>query len=75
MAGNVYEWCWDRYDPAYPAGPVTDPLGAQSGTQRVLRGGAWFNAWNHLGASYRNMYDPGMGGNNCGLRVVRATSF
>jgi formylglycine-generating enzyme required for sulfatase activity len=38
MSGNVYEWCWDWYG-AYTATPKTDPTGAVSGTNRVLRGG------------------------------------
>jgi len=40
MTGNVWQWCWDRYA-AYPAGPQTDPQGASSGDNRVLRGGSW----------------------------------
>jgi hypothetical protein len=37
---NVSEWCHEWYGP-YPTGPVTDPPGATSGSQRVVRGGAW----------------------------------
>ena len=40
MAGNVFEWCWDRYG-TYAAGPQTDPRGVISGTYRVYRGGRW----------------------------------
>lgn len=38
MLGNVWEWTWDRYGP-YPLGPVTDPIGPQEGSDRVIRGG------------------------------------
>ena len=42
MAGNVYQWCWDRYDPNYyGSSPGTDPKGTESDimTRRVTRGG------------------------------------
>jgi serine/threonine-protein kinase len=43
MAGNVPEWCWDRYDPAYYKDPpLSDPTGPGTGREgRVYRGGAW----------------------------------
>lgn len=39
MAGNVFEWCWDWYGAPYAGG--TDPQGAASGSNRVIRGGNW----------------------------------
>ncbi|MCI0637856.1 MAG: SUMF1/EgtB/PvdO family nonheme iron enzyme [Gemmataceae bacterium] len=42
MLGNVPEWCWDRYDPAYyKRMPLSDPPGSGTGETRVHRGGAW----------------------------------
>ena len=44
MAGNVEEWCWDRYDAAYySSSPSTAPRGPATGADRVLRGGSYFN--------------------------------
>ncbi len=42
MTGNVREWCADWYSSsAYSGGPVNDPAGPSSGTERVMRGGMW----------------------------------
>ena len=40
MAGNVWEWAWDRYE-SYPSGALTDPVGPTTGSFRVSRGGSW----------------------------------
>ncbi len=40
MSGNVWEWCQDWYGD-YTEDSQTDPTGPESGTERVLRGGAW----------------------------------
>jgi serine/threonine-protein kinase len=42
MAGNVWEWVSDGYDPNYYTHtPTTNPPGGTSANQRVIRGGAW----------------------------------
>ena len=44
MHGNVAEYCQDWYDANYYAqSPAIDPQGPASGTQRVLRGGSFFD--------------------------------
>jgi formylglycine-generating enzyme required for sulfatase activity len=71
MTGNVWEWCWDWYG-SYPTGPVTDFLGADSGTRRVLRGGAWDVPVSSCVVSYQLQNVPIGRYYILGFRVVRA---
>lgn len=41
MAGNVWEWCWDRWE-GYSASSVSNPRGPDTGSLRVFRGGCWY---------------------------------
>lgn len=52
MAGNVWEWVRDIYENHYDAGSVTDPQGPTTGSNVVIRGGAWWSG-NTAGDDYR----------------------
>ena len=47
MHGNVREWVADWYGD-YAIGPLTDPTGVSSGSNRVIRGGAWWDTGIYL---------------------------
>jgi len=71
MHGNVREWCFDWYG-TYASGSQTNPTGASSGTDRVLRGGGWSNFAGYLrsaGRGYSNPYARYIINN--GFRLVR----
>lgn len=60
MLGNVWEWCWDFYDPAV------------YGEYRVLRGGGWFDEQWSCRASVRRRSHPTLRLDDIGFRVVRS---
>jgi eukaryotic-like serine/threonine-protein kinase len=60
MAGNVYEWLWDRYDPDYYANtPYENPKGPDDGEYRLTRGGSFWNqAFRNRSANRNNAFIP-----------------
>ncbi len=69
MHGNVSEWVWDRY--AAYAGAETDPTGAATGSQRVVRGGSWRDTSESCRSAARER-SGSVGRNNIGFRLARS---
>ena len=67
MAGNVDEWCCDWYG---DDGTFTNPLGPETGSGRVLRGGGWSYAAGGCRSAYRDRDAPGNRYNDVGFRLV-----
>lgn len=60
MAGNVWEWTADDFQP-YPGfapGPYRDYSAPWFGDHKVLRGGCWATRSHMLRNTYRNFYRP-----------------
>lgn len=72
MLGNVWEWCGDWHGPSLPGGEVTDPVGPQTGTKRISRGGSWMYAANGSRSAKRFQDEPGARFRCVGFRVALA---
>ena len=57
MSGNVWEWCWDKWD--------------NTGSYRVLRGGSWRDDAEYCRVAIRNDFDAALRYSYNGFRLVR----
>ncbi len=75
MAGNVYEWCQDRYGSDYYSdSPAKNPPGPDNGSGRVLRGGAWSSGKSRLRVAGRSNGNPYARGRGHGFRCVSGSN-
>jgi formylglycine-generating enzyme required for sulfatase activity len=58
MHGNVVEWCWDWYGENYYSNGQVNPTGPASGSERVIRGGAWWDDPEWLRSACRDALPP-----------------
>lgn len=67
--GNVWEWCFDDYNPTYELGDKTDPIAPKSNLRKVRRGGGYQSGELYCRKSNRTV--PNSSIVSTGLRLVR----
>ena len=75
--GNVWLWRWDYYDDytiVYPSGHADDPLGPDTGSDRVYRGGCWSLEAALCRSGDRDGDDPSVRGDGLGFRLALSSS-
>lgn len=71
MAGNAYEWVADWYSADYYAlGPELNPLGPLTGTDRSVRGSAYYTPVENLASAVRSYAPPDYAGLDIGFRCA-----
>lgn len=70
VIGNVFEWCWD-WHADYPVTGQADYRGPETGSKRVLRSGAFDHRAMFCRSASRISFDPAVGLNRTGFRLVR----
>jgi len=70
MHGNVLEWCWD-WASLYTSEAKIDPIGPDTGTARIMRGGSYYQSSMDLRVASRPNTLPAMSLDYIGFRLVR----
>lgn len=70
MAGNVWEWVADWFSESFPSAERRNPKGPSSGTDKVVRGGGWYDQADRLVITKRMHANPDQRDNSIGFRCA-----
>ena len=68
MNGNVWEWTEDKFGD-YPTSSTIDPIGSETGSNRVRRGGAMNTSGSYLRSAERSYASPSDRKSSLGFRL------
>jgi sulfatase modifying factor 1 len=72
MGDNVHEWCSDWYsEKYYETSCERNPVGPESGTRRVSRGGSWRHQIRASRAAHRSSLPPHFAYTDYGFRLAK----
>ena len=75
VAGNVWEWVADWYDPEYYGkSPANDPLGPETGTHKVIRSSGWHVETPQVRIFTRVRSHPKVRNESTGFRCAMSTA-
>lgn len=71
MIGNVWEWCYDYFNPANTPQASHNPTGPGRGLARIVRGGSFVSTTSEWARGYRSSIEPDYKSRFTGFRVCR----
>jgi len=74
LAGNASEWVADWFADSFSRNDVRNPKGPDSGTDKVIRGGGWYDPADRLQSSRRFHAQPDQRSDDIGFRCARDAS-
>jgi len=70
LSGNVSEWVADWFSEGFPRSDLRNPKGPDVGTDKVLRGGGWYDQADRITSTKRFHATPGFRSEDVGFRCA-----